>query len=355
MDNSQVKRLKIGYFSCSEDLSHPGDRRRLVFWARHRNHEIVINPQEPVDVIVVSERANLTRVLQERYGAPLVFDLVDAYLVRDSIFRDYARGVGKVLTRQVSGTPKAFTSIIQDFCRRSSAVICSSPEQELTIEPFATNTHIILDSHDEFPLLPFRTKDWKAAEPLEILWEGMPYTLGGINQVSEALEFAARGERLLLNIVTDPIYYRFYGKFFKQSTQDLIVKKLGSKSKQATLIPWEPNSLIRAANSAGAAIIPITSSNPFQWMKPENRLLIMWRLGLPCLTSPTPSYLRVSVAAKMDTTCSTPHEWTQKLSMFLSDPSSSELIVRNGQNYLNEFHNTEVLLQKWDSAIESVL
>lgn len=355
MDNRQVKKLKVGYFSYSEDLSHPSDRRRLVFWARHREHEILVNPQELVDVIVVSERTNLTRVLKRSYGAPLIFDLIDAYLVRDSLMRDYARGVGKVLTKQVSGAPKAFTSIIQDFCNRSSAVICSSPEQEVTIKPYATNTHVILDSHNEFPLLPFHSKNRMSSERLEILWEGMPYTLGAINQVSEALEFEAHGERLLLNIVTDPNYYRFFGKFFRQSTQDLIVKKLGTKSNQAALIPWERNSLIRAAKSASAAVIPITNSNPFQWMKPENRLLIMWRLGLPCLTSATPSYLRASAAATVDTICSTPGEWSQKLSKLLSDSSSSELIVNKGQKYLNEFHNTEVLLQKWDSAIESVL
>lgn len=350
-----MKKLKIGYFPYASDMSHPSDRRRFGFWARHRQHEIVINPQEFVDVIVVSERVNLARVLQKSHGTPLVFDLIDAYLVRDSAWKDYARGVGKVLTGQVSVAPKAFTTIVQDFCHESSAVICSSPEQEATIKPFATNTHVILDSHDEFPLLPFHSKNEMSSERLEIVWEGMPYTLGAINEVSDALQFETHGEPLLLNVVTDPNYFRFFGKYFRQSTQDLLVKRLGSKSKQAILIPWERNSLISAAKSASAAVIPITGNDPFQQMKPENRLLIMWRLGLPCLTSATPSYLRVSAAATVDTICRTPTEWSQKLSNLFADPSSSELIVKKGQRYLNEFHNTEILLQKWDSAIKSVL
>jgi hypothetical protein len=92
-----------------------------------------------------------------------------------------------------------------------------------------------------------------------------------------------------------------------------------------------------------------------QRLKPENRLLIMWRLGLPCLTSPSPAYVRVARQAKVSVTCSSLDEWKENLNQILGDPDFAYGQALAGQNYLRENHNRELLLNKWDLAFESVL
>jgi hypothetical protein len=102
-------------------------------------------------------------------------------------------------------------------------------------------------------------------------------------------------------------------------------------------------------------MIPIDLSVPMQRLKPENRLLIMWRLGLPCLTSPSPAYVRVGAHTSLTVACNNSQEWIENFDRLLKEPDYSKSIVIAGQNYLRENHNRTVLLNKWDLAFESVM
>ena len=102
-------------------------------------------------------------------------------------------------------------------------------------------------------------------------------------------------------------------------------------------------------------MIPIDLSVPMQRLKPENRLLIMWRLGLPCLCSPSPAYIRVSDAAGVSSTCENERVWHAKFLNLLDDPVFAHEEIVRGQDYLHMYHNRNTLLNKWDHAIESVI
>jgi hypothetical protein len=81
----------------------------------------------------------------------------------------------------------------------------------------------------------------------------------------------------------------------------------------------------------------------------------MWRLGLPCLTSPSPAYIRVASQAGVNAVCDTPKVWLENFNNLLSNPSFALEEIHRAQNYLHEHHNRENLLNKWDQAIESAL
>ena len=102
-------------------------------------------------------------------------------------------------------------------------------------------------------------------------------------------------------------------------------------------------------------MIPINLDNPMQFFKPENRLLIMWRLGLPCLTSATPAYSRVSALAKVDLSCNSISDWTERIDQISRSTELAEENAILGQKYVKEFHNSDVLLEKWDQAFSSVV
>lgn len=61
-----MRKLKIGYWPLSESLLAAGDRRRLVFWANARGHEIVRDLNQNVDVIVASENSD--------FNSPISFE-----------------------------------------------------------------------------------------------------------------------------------------------------------------------------------------------------------------------------------------------------------------------------------------
>lgn len=350
-----MKRLRIGYQGCSPDLSHPGDRRRVVFWASSRGHEIVTDLNEKVDVILLSERADFGAFPKKARGVPIIFDLIDGYLAGGDRTADLFRGISKVLAGQLSGWPQPFTSFVENLCLSSSAVICSSIEQQKTIAPFSKNVHIILDSHQEFPMTHFKGIRGKKVDTKGLIWEGMPATLGGFKDIQPSLLATNLQTRLKINFVTNASYFQVLGKYIPKDTSSLVRKYMGELYNFTHIIPWSVDNLVSTANVSDLAIIPIDLASPLQLLKPENRLLIMWRLGLPCLTSPTPAYVRVADLARSDTICRSKEEWELKLNEILHNADMAESIVKRGQEYIHEFHNSEVILGKWDNAFQSIL
>ena len=347
-----MKKLKVGYFSLSPNLSHPGDRRRVVFWAHLRGHELIINPTEQVDVVLVSENADMQSVTKNSRGTPIVLDLIDGYLAKEPLLKDYARGFSKVIAGQLHGVPKRFTKYISESCHKADAVICSTPEQGLTIKNYCSNVHIILDSHDELPLIPFQLN--RNRNSYQIMWEGMPYTLAGIGQARSIFTKASTASPPILKVVSDLHYFRLLNKFGEMKTAKLLAREIESSMTSETLVPWSIDSLISVARQSSLAIIPINLSSPLQFLKPENRLLIMWRLGLPTLTSATPAYSRVAMQVNVDVVCRNSSDWWNKSNSLLNNAELSAEVVAQGQSYLKDFHNTDLLLEKWDAAIGSV-
>lgn len=355
MGTRQLRKLRIGYWPLSQNLNSPGDRRRLIFWARARGHSVTTDLNEDVDVIVATENSdfNSKHFIQQR--SPIVFDLIDAYLSPLNPIDDLARGFAKKLTGQLTGRVKPFSHHIREFCLNANAVICSSPEQAEVIRQFNANTHVILDSHDEIPLLSPIYRELSASKEWRILWEGQPATIGGMKIISSVLSDISRHRDLKLDFVTDVRYFQLLNRYFPRKTESILKRDIGELRALVEIIPWTSENLVSHVKKSSAAVIPIDLSVPMQRLKPENRLLIMWRLGLPCLTSPSPAYIRVAEKAGVDAICHSTEEWFEKLNQLLDDPGFAHRQIVNGQSYLSDNHNSKVLLNKWDLAMESVM
>jgi hypothetical protein len=355
MDIRTVRKLRIGYWPLSESLQAAGDRRRLCFWANARGHEIVRNLNQNVDVIVASENSDFNSMHFNQKSPPIVFDLVDAYLSPSNPYDDFLRGLAKRLSGQISGEIKPFSEHVKYFCQLSSAVICSSPEQKQLIMHHNVNTHVILDSHDELVFIDPPKPASQKKRKQKIIWEGQPATIRGVRDIQSALSTLTKTNHLEFDFVTDEFYFRLLNKYMKRNTLKILKKDLHLIAEQVNLVPWSTSNLVASAQKSTVAMIPIDLTIPMHRLKPENRLLIMWRLGLPCLTSPSPAYIRVAHRAGVNAVCNSLDEWNRNLFQILEDPEFAYSQTLAGQSYLRENHNRNLLLQKWDTAFESVL
>lgn len=350
-----MRKLKVGYWPLSRNLKSAGDRRRVVFWAQARGHEIVTDLSHKVDVIIAGEKSDFNAAVFAKSKVPVIFDLIDAYLSPLNSYDDLGRGVAKWIAGEISGGVKPFSHHVKDFCLLADAVICSSVEQEKVIRPYNVNTHVILDSHDEIPFIDVKHLKSNSRSEIRILWEGQPATIRGVRNISSTLTQLTRTSTVQFDFVTDENYFQFLGKHIKRNTLALLKRDLRKISDRVSIIPWNLSNLIEAAKRSSVAMIPIDLSVPMQRLKPENRLLIMWRLGLPCLTSSSPSYFRVTNKAGIIGACEDSVAWLQNFSHLLNDPIFAHNEIVQGQNYLRDYHTRKILLQKWDCAIESVL
>lgn len=334
-------------------MDRPGDRRRVIFWARSRGHEIVTDLSQKVDVIVASEKADFSSRIFQESKTPIAFDLIDAYLCQTNQLEDFARGISKRLDKQIGSGLHSFTTYLKDFCKKSNVVICSSPEQEEIIREINKNTRVILDSHDEIPFRNVGTKLNLVNESVKsILWEGQSTTIPGLRFVSPALKIISQDNNLKVSFITDKNYYLVLGKYFRRRTFNLIQRHSNLNPDQIFINSWSPENLTNQAARSHLAIIPTDLSIPLIRLKPENRLLIMWRLGLPCLTSASPAYKRVANYVGVDSICETSIEWRLKMQQLLDDPELARIQAVKGQAYIRDHHTGPFLLKKWDEAIE---
>ena len=307
-----MSKLKIGYIPNSPDAGHPADRRRLIYWAKNRGHEVIFDLTQKHDVLVLSGRANLTRWAKMENRSPLILDLVDGYLGDEHLWRDWLRGTGKVVTGHNSGAPRPYRKIVSEACRLAQAVVCETVEQRETIFPFCKNTHTILDFHEEFPMLPFNRKVQTENFPA-LMWEGLPFTAKGLLLLENSFSEIAKSHPISLEMVTDLDYPLFLGKYFYQSTEKIlqtIPRILGDNFK---ITKWSLEEVVEAAKRSHISVLPLDPSGTLNPLKAENRLLMMWRIGLPTLASPSLAYLRVMRDTQIDGICRDPNEWQIKI------------------------------------------
>ena len=140
-------------------------------------------------------------------------------------------------------------------------------------------------------------------------------------------------------------------KYVKLDVLRILEKQLDPSSIKINLVKWTPDNLVEWANNSSIGVIPIQGFKGYNHLKAENRLLIMWRLGLPVLTSALPSYVRTMKDAHIPGICHNEKEWATKVTQLNRSISLRQEHIGKAQEYLDRKHRVEDLLEKWDFAL----
>jgi hypothetical protein len=340
----------IGYEGYAPGNIGIADRRRTLFWGSKRGHTIVDSRDPRADVIVLTSSSDLGFWGNTKTSKPLVLDVVDGLIGEQSPAKDFLRGYAYWATGNSSSTlPSNYRKLLLAVATKSKTVVCSSPEQVREWAKYGIKAIDILDIHDEIELSP-KTQPITQSDTNEIFWEGLPPTLGSVCVLQSFFESNIK-KSYKLNILTNLNSYKYMNKFKKVNLQKLVSKQLNSTNIEIRIIEWSPKELLNYSASSTLGVIPIQASEGYNHLKAENRLLIMWRLGLPVLTSPLESYVRTMRDAGIDGVCNDENDWNTKLrNLFHSSDLRAEF-QEKASIYLREHHDSELLLSKWDAAI----
>jgi hypothetical protein len=122
-----------------------------------------------------------------------------------------------------------------------------------------------------------------------------------------------------------------------------------------TLHPWSPDAVAAVATAADLAVIPLRPDDSFAVGKPENKLLIFWRMGVPVLTAATPAYLRAMRAAGIEgMACGSPTEWSRAFRRYGTDAVLRREAGQVGRAFVAAHHTDEQLLSRWDAVFASL-
>jgi mRNA-degrading endonuclease RelE of RelBE toxin-antitoxin system len=347
--------LRIGYFPSSESLSAPADRRRFVYYAKRRRLKFELaNPRERYDLVVLNQRADLSTWSRYRPGdSRVIYEANDSYLsVPITDLKQLQRGLFKFVSGQSRYLQLNYRRAVAEMCRRADAVVCSTDEQRELIMPFCSNVHLILDFQDEDVTLIKTNHD--NGPCFHFVWEGLASSGIPMALLREMLEPISSDREVALHIVTDLVYLRYSNLIGKVHTQDEVARRFGRFARHVYLYQWNPFALANLATSADMALIPIDMNNSFQRGKPENKLLLLWRMGVPTLTSATPAYKLAMQRAGLDMACAGIEDWRAKLANYMNDAVSRNRAGLKGRHAANHFYSSEEMMLRWDEVMVSL-
>jgi glycosyltransferase involved in cell wall biosynthesis len=119
---------------------------------------------------------------------------------------------------------------------------------------------------------------------------------------------------------------------------------------------WSVETLTEVTGGCDIAIVPVDLTDPMAVGKPENRMRVFWRLGLPVVASASPANVRAASLAGVDEllVCSTGEEWDRALESLRTHPEDRLGIARAGQATALTAYSEESLAQRWDRLFESL-
>jgi glycosyltransferase involved in cell wall biosynthesis len=343
---------RIGYAGYSRDFSGPGDRRRFGAYARMKgiSFEYAVLDR-PYDLAYVTYSSDLpgwvARKRREGDGLKLVFELVDAYFNQTNPIRRVLKGSGRYLLGTESRLSPDLRRTLIGTCEAADAVICSTEEQRETIRRYNPNVIVSFDHFADELGAP--KTDYRRSGKLRVAWEGQSTTLPNLQVIREPLNDLK--DKVELHVVTDPLIHRYFGRFGTYPAMDA----LKGIECDRHFHRWERDTFSQAVTGCDVAVIPIDRSNALWWGKPENKLILLWQLGIPVLTTATPVYRRVMETAGIDMSCATSAEWGARLERLLgSSCEEVEWIGQRCRHFAEQAYSMEQFAGRFDRAFNAI-
>jgi len=351
MDHSK---LRIGYVPYDATLRHPGDRWRFCYYAKRRGITFeVFDARHEYDLIIVTAGVDLTAwSCYPRGRAKIVFDVIDPYLTSERRdLRNAFGSIAKFLLRHYRHFSLTESRAVERMCRRADAVIGSTVEQKERIVRWCPNVHVILDVHSEDVLC--RKTQYGAGEPFKFVWQGLGWSLPTLKVLSAPLSRLASRRMFEVHVITALEFGQYLGgRFGKRRAADVAQ----GLAPNVVLHQWDSATFARIATDCDLALVPLPLKHWSYPLKPENRLLLFWRLGLPAVVSATPAHVRVmQQAGTPELACRTPQEWEAVLERCMDDAGMRAGAARSGYEYVLREESEAALLARWDAVLESVL
>lgn len=347
-----MKNLKIAYLGWR---GGPCDHRRFSKVA-----SLIGLQAEPYqsgksyDVIVLTKCADLTSWTKVSHRSPkIIFDFVDSYLkIEPWDLKANLRGLAKYVMGQHRYLEWNYNDSVRCMIERADGVICSTPEQKEEYLVLNSNVHDILDFNGD--QIKHVKTDYHMDDTLHLAWEGMGANAWTFQEIAPVLKRLHTRRPLALHLVTDVKYPSHAGPMALHREVKPVLKRLLGDI-PVYLYEWNSAMLSAICTRCDIGLLPIPRKPAIYWAKPENRLLMLWQMGLPVLASSTPAYTRCMQAADNNEACENLDDWEEKLTGLIESEELRRQSAGRGRRYATEQANETILCQKWVAALESVL
>jgi glycosyltransferase involved in cell wall biosynthesis len=343
--------MRIGYAPYSPALNQPGDRRRFPFYASRRGLDFELaDPRSTYDLVVLTPRADLQTWSRYRPGrCKVVFDIVDSYLeIPRANPKAVLRGPAKFLGGEARHPFFSYRRALERMIERSDATTCATPEQAAAAAQLCSNVHAILDFQSD--LIGCIKRDYAASSPFHVVWEGLAHNVRWFSEIARPLKEVGRRYPLILHLITTLEYREFMQRFWRRQTARMAARY----ADDVRIYQWSREMLSVIATACDLAVIPLPLDRPLEGSKPESKLILFWRMGMPTLTSSTPAYARTMRDAGQSLHCKSEEEWVDSLLRLVEEEDTRAHVGQAGREFAERRYGDERLLHAWDAVFDSL-
>jgi hypothetical protein len=334
--------IKILYLGNSSDGSATVDRRRFLAFAAMNPHLQVFFKPEPglkFDVLIYSIGGDLPLALSLAAEVKqVVVDYSNHYLVEKSWFKSVFRNQFFTLRKGHKLAFSAYRSSLKRIIRLADLVIFPSVSQKSELMKLNSRVARLTDFFGS----EVNVSDGPVEGERSIFWEGQGVNVPTLQALSRPLQ---RVKYSSFNVVTD----EYFGRAPFRRRSEIF---LSQRFSQFAFYSWSQTAIASLAAKSRVGVIPLNLEDQFIAAKPENKLVLMWLLGLPVLCSPTESYSLLAAETGLDFLCKSEEEWCAKLDQYLGDGRTRAAEAAFLLNYASQNYDDSAQFNKWIAVFE---
>jgi glycosyltransferase involved in cell wall biosynthesis len=353
--------LKNLYFSgggIKHESNHPSIKRRFARFIQRKNYKLANWEQAEANeecVVLVSQTADLTywKRLKDKNVA-VIFESNDPYVLDQSeSMKTIFRGTFKFCIRRHTYWEFDFKKTVMDLCRSVDAVVVGHYKVYDMLKSIVPNVHLIPDYSVDISLKKKQDFQLPSSGQINIFWEGLGSSYIPFEDINRIFK-QVKNYNFVFHFVTDLSFHAIANKYAKKYVFEVAKKKAPDMYHSFRFYQWSEFSYNNIGVLSDFAIIPLPFDNSMNYYKPENKLIQMWRMGLPTITSAIPSYIRAFDGAGLNEYCFNDDEWRAKIINFAENLEDRKRNSEMGIAFVEKYYSNEVIDELWQNVIDSV-
>jgi hypothetical protein len=338
---------------------HPAFVRRFPRYAKRKvlTYSEYTDSERACDVVVINQAADLTAWKRRRidFESKLVFDANDPYLLDSSFsLKNALRGSFKYFSGKHDYLEFNYRKTYLDFCKQVDAIAVGHFLLYDMFRKLDLNVFLIPDYSIDFDI-NMKTKYTLSGDGvINIFWEGLGSSFQPFSEINRIFLPFKKEYKFIFHFVTDLVFYSIGDLLNKKYIFEVAKNMAPDFFMDFRFYQWSEFALNNIAINCDFAIIPLPLDRSSNYFKPENKLIHMWRMGLPTIVSGIPSYSSVMNEADLEHYCLDDDQWRATILMFIKNEEVRRLNSTRGACIVDRNYSNLVIDGKWESLFSSL-
>ncbi len=342
----------------NQSFNHPAQTRRFPRYASRKKINFLnyYDNKSENGSVILNQSADFTFWKKNCHKYEnLIFDANDPYLLpNQNSLKDKLRG----LFKYVSGSHKYlefnYQKTYEEMCINSDLVIVSHQNQYELLKSKVKRIALITDYSIKDNLLFKTNYSLKTKKTINIFWEGLGSSYLPFRDIENIFYKIKNEYNFIFHFSTDLFFYKIGDKFVKKDIRKIAKNYAPNFYKNFNFYQWTLDSVDIIANKCDLSIITLPLDYSMNYWKPNNKLVHMWRMGLPTIVSRIPSYQRLYQKTEYDLCASNIDEWHEKILKICEDEDFRREIGFELKKFTDkEFSNDSIDL-KWEKELNFI-